>query len=198
MKKLSIALLASLIVVTGLVAQKTPVMGTVDFQRLLNGYDEYQTALEKVQGSIAPAEEELTKAQAELKEMQTQGKELEAKKENPALSEEARAEAEAEYKTLLAQFQKKGQEFQAFQNQVQQRRNQSRQQNLLPLELTAREAIATVAKDKGVDLVLEIAPIDVKKDETKTFNVFRGVALYADDSLEITDSVIALLNASAE
>lgn len=194
MKKLSIAFLASLLVATSLFAQKTPVVGAVNMQRLLAGFTEYQTAQEKYRGAIAPAEEELGAAQEKLQEMQTKGKELETKKENPALSEEAKAEAEAEYTQLAGQFQLMGKQFQAFQAQAQQLRNKSRQQYLLPLELKAREAVVTVAKDKGVDVVLEISPVEVKQDEETTFNVFRGSVLYASEDLDLTDSVIAVLN----
>ena len=195
MKKLSIAFIASLLVATSVFAQKTPVVGAVNMQRLLAGYTNYQTALEKYRGSIAQAEEELGTAQQKLQEMQEQGKELETKKDNPALSEEAKAEAEAEYNALAGQFQAMGKQFQAFQAQTQQLRNKSRQQHLLPLELKAREAVVTVAKDKGVDFVVEIAPVEVKQDEETTFNVFRGTVLYASEDLELTDSVIAVLNA---
>ena len=156
MKKFSIALIASLLLASSLFAQKPTVTGAVNMQRLLAGYTEYQTALEKYRGAIAPAEEELESVQQKLQEMQEKGKELEAKKDNPALSDEAKAEAEAEYNQLASQFQLMGKQFQAFQTQTQQRRNKSRQQFLLPLELKARETVATVAKDKAVDFVVRL------------------------------------------
>ncbi|ADE54601.1 OmpH family outer membrane protein [Coraliomargarita akajimensis] len=196
MKKISFALVAALFVATGLFAQKSPVAGAVNMQRLLAGYTEYQTALEKYKGAITPAEEELAAAQKKLQEMQEQGKELETKKANPALSDDAKKAAEEEYQALAVQFQAAGKQFQAFQAQTQQLRNQSRQQFLLPLELKARETVSVVAKDKGIDLVFEIAPVEVKQDENTSFNVFRGAVLYADESLDITDSVIAILNAA--
>ena len=194
MKKLGSTLFAFLLIASSLCAQKTPVVGAVNMERLLAGYTDYQTALEKYRGAIAPAEEELGNAQEKLQEMQEKGKELEAKKDNPALSDEAKAEAEAEYNALASQFQQMGKQFQAFQAQTQQLRNKSRQQYLLPLELKARESVVTVAEDKGVDFVVEIAPVDVKQDEEKTFSVFRGAVLYASEDLDLTDSVIAVLN----
>lgn len=194
MKKITFALVAVLFSATALFAQAGSI-GAVNMQRLLAGYTEYQTALEKYKGAIAPAEEELATAQEQLQAMQEQGKELETKKANPALTEDAKAAAEKEYQELAIKFQNAGRQFQAFQAQAQQLRNQSRQQFLLPLELKARETVAVVAKDKGVEVVFEIAPVEVKQDEETTFNVYRGTVLYASESLDITDSVIAVLNA---
>ena len=130
--------------------------------------------------------------------MQSKGQELEVKKDNPALSEKARKEAQESFESLSVEFRTTGAQFQAFQNQTQQLRNKSRQEFLLPLELKARETIVTVAEDKGIDLVLEISPIDVKEDEETTYSVYRGTVLYASESLDLTDSVIAVLNASGE
>jgi hypothetical protein len=62
-----------------------------------------------------------------------------------------------------------------------------------------REAIIEVAKDKGFDLIVPIAPqkinVPAGDDKVDEYNVFMGNILYASDSIEITDSVIAVLNA---
>lgn len=196
MKTTLIAVLASLVAISGAFAQKEPTMGAVNMQRLLAGYTAYQSALEKYEGAISPAEEELANLQKKLQEMQTKGQELEVKKDNPALSNDARKEAQAEFDSLSEEFRSTGAQFQAFQTQTQQLRNKSRQEFLLPLELKARETVVTVAEDKDVDIVFEIAPVSVKEDDEKTFNVFRGTVLYASESLDLTDSVIAVLNVS--
>lgn len=198
MKTTIIAALAALVVATTAFAQKEPSVGAINMQRLLAGYNAYQSALEKYEGAISPAEEELANLQKKLQEMQSKGQELEVKKDNPALSEKARKEAQESFESLSAEFRTTGAQFQAFQNQTQQLRNKSRQEFLLPLELKARETIVTVAKDKDLDLVLEISPIDVKEDEETTYSVFRGTVLFASESLDLTDSVIAVLNASGE
>lgn len=198
MKTTIIAALAALVVATVAFAQKEPSVGAINMQRLLAGFNAYQSALEKYEGAISPAEEELANLQKKLQEMQSNGQALEVKKDNPALSDKARKEAQASFETLSAEFRSLGAQFQAFQNQTQQLRNKSRQEFLLPLELKARETIVTVAEDKDVDLVLEISPIDVKEDEETTYSVFRGTVLYASESMDLTDSVIAVLNASGE
>ena len=54
MKKIITILTFSIFAAAGLVAQKTPVVGTVDVQRVLSDYNEFQSAVEKVRGSVAP------------------------------------------------------------------------------------------------------------------------------------------------
>jgi|TARA_E500000178_G_scaffold356698_1_gene437357 Skp family chaperone for outer membrane proteins len=198
MKNTIVVAFLALFAVTGAFAQSDSSVGAVNMQRLLAGYTAYQSALEKYEGAISPAEEELANLQKKLQDMQANGQELESKKDNPALSKDARKEAQSAYETLSEEFRALGAQFQVFQNQTQQLRNQSRQEFLLPLELKARETIVTVAEDKDVDLVVEIAPVDVKEDEEKTYSVYRGTVLYASESLDLTDSVIAVLNAAGE
>ncbi len=192
MKKITLTFLASIFAVTALVAQST--VGSVDMPRLLKGYEAYQSAQEKYEGALAPAQEELKNRQAELQSMQEQGKELEAKVANPALSEDAIATAKEELGKLTQEFRAKGAQFQQFQQQLQLQRNQSRQKILLPLELKARQACMTVAKDKGIDLLVESSEVTVKESEESSFTVFRGTVIFASEDIDVTDAVIALLN----
>lgn len=195
MKKIALTFLASIFAISSLVAQST--LGSVDMPKLLNGYEAYQSAKEKYQGAIAPAEEELKNAQVLLGEMRDKGQELEAKVANPALSEDAIAAAKEELAQLTLEFRQKGAQFQQFQQQAQVLRNQSRQKILLPLELKARQACMTVAKDKGIDLLVESSEVTVKESEESSFTVFRGTVIFASEDIDVTDAVIALLNAEA-
>ncbi len=195
MKKISLTFLASIFAISSLVGQST--LGSVDMPKLLNGYEAYQSAKEKYQGAIAPAEEELKNAQVLLGEMRDKGQELEAKVANPALSEDAIAAAKEELAQLTVEFRQKGAQFQQFQQQAQALRNQSRQKILLPLELKARQACMTVAKDKGIDLLVESSEVTVKESEESSFTVFRGTVIFASEDIDVTDAVIALLNAEA-
>ena len=195
MKKIYLSFLASVCALSSVLAQST--IGSVDMPRLLNGYEAYQSAKEKYQGAIAPAEEELKNTQAALVEMQTKGQELEAKVANPALSEDAIASAKEELAKLTAEFRARGAQFQQFQQQAQMLRNQSRQKILLPLELKARRACMTVAEDKGIDILLESAQVSIKESEDSSFDVFRGTVIYASEDADVTDAVIALLNSEA-
>jgi outer membrane protein len=181
MNKFTKLIIASLLIAvgsTGLQAQKTPVLGVVDFQRVLNDYNAFQTADEKVRGSVAPVEEEMQKMQANIQEIVTEGRELETRVNNPAASEEARSEAQARLGELQAQLQRAQVEIQQFRQQAEQLVQQGKQEELAPLYAKAVEAVQTVAEDKGIDIVLP-----------------KNAVIYAADTLEISDAVIALLNA---
>tara|TARA_B110001450_G_scaffold242140_1_gene252193 strand:- start:142 stop:684 length:543 start_codon:yes stop_codon:yes gene_type:complete len=177
MKKYTTLILAFLLLATGLFAQKAPIIGVVDVQRVLADFTEFQLAVEKVRGSVAPVEEEMQKMQASIQTIVTKGQEIQSKANNPAASEEARAEAAA----LLPELQAKLQEAQAnlnqFRQQAQGLAEQGQKEKLAPLQAKAVEAVKTVAEDKGIDLVFP-----------KTSLIFSSPAL------EISDAVIAVLN----
>ena len=105
MKKFTILIFASLLLVTGLFAQKAPIVGVVDVQRVLADFTEFQSAVEKVRGSVAPVEEEMQRMQTSIQAIVTEGREIETKASNPAASEEARAEAAAALPELQAKLQ---------------------------------------------------------------------------------------------
>ena len=179
MKKITTLILASIFCAVGLFAQKAPVVATVNVQRILNDYTAFQAAVEKVKGSVAPVEEEMKKMQANIEAIATTGREAEAKVKNPALGDEAKAEAQIEIAGLKAQLQAAQVELQQFRQQAQQLAQQGQQEELAPLQAKAVEAVKQVAQDKGIDLVVPI-----------------NTVVFASDDLEISDAVIAVLNAA--
>ncbi|PXA04710.1 hypothetical protein DDZ13_05940 [Coraliomargarita sinensis] len=180
MKKLVTIITASVIFAAALVAQKTPVVGTVDVQRVLNDYTEFQTAVEKIRGSVAPVEEEIKKMQENIQQIITEGREAETMAKNPAASESAVSDAQTKVAELQQKLQQEQVKLQQFRQQAQQLAQKGQQEDLAPLQEKAVEAVSVVAKDKGIDLV-----------------VAKNNVIFADDSLEITDAVIAVLNAQA-
>ncbi|MEO0510713.1 MAG: OmpH family outer membrane protein [Verrucomicrobiota bacterium] len=180
MKKLITVILASALFAAAGFAQKTPIVGTVDVQRVLNDYTVFQSAVEKVRGSVAPVEEEMQKMQANIQKIVTDGREAETMAKNPAASEEAVAEAQAKVIELQRQLQQEQVKLNQFRQQAQQLAQQGQQEDLAPLQEKAVEAVKVVAKDKGIDLVLP-----------------KNSVIFSDDSLEITDAVIAILNTEA-
>jgi outer membrane protein len=178
MKKLITLFIATLVLTAGLSAQKQPVMAVVDVQRVLNDYSEFQAAVEKVRGSVAPVEEEMQKMQANIETIVNEGRTAETRARNPAASEEARAEAQQEVAQLQQELQQAQMELQQFRQQAQQMAQQGQQTELAPLQEKAVEAVRTVASDKGIDIVVPINSV-----------------IYSSDAMEITDAVIALLNA---
>ena len=177
MKKSTTLILASLLLATGLFAQKAPVIGVVDVQRVLADFTEFQSALEKVRGSVAPVEEEMQKMQASMQAIVTEGREIETKANNPAASEDARAEAVAALPALQAKLQEAQANLNQFRQQAQTLAQQGQGEQLAPLQSRAVEAVKTVAEDKGIDLVVP-----------------KNNLIYSSDALEISDAVIAVLN----
>lgn len=177
MKKIITILTFSIFAAAGLLAQKTPVVGTVDVQRVLSDYNEFQSAVEKVRGSVAPVEEEMQKMQQSIQDILGKGREAELKRDNPASSESAKTEAEIEIAQYQEQLREEQTRLQQFRQQAQQLAQQGQQEELAPLQEKAVEAVATVANDNGIDLVIA-----------------KNSVIFASDELEITDSVIALLN----
>jgi len=179
MKKITTIFITSLLVVSGLLAQKTPVMAVVDVQRVLNDYSAFQAAVQKVRGSVAGVEEEMQKMQANLETIVNQGRAAETKAKNPAASEEAQAEARAEVARLQQELQQAQMELQQFRQQAQQLAQQGQQTELAPLQEKAVEAVQSVAESKGIDIVVP-----------------KNAVIYNSDAMEISDAVIAVLNAS--
>jgi outer membrane protein len=179
MKKITTAFIISIFCAAGLFAQKAPVVATVNVQRILNDYTAFQNAVEKVKGSVAPVEEEMKKMQENIQAIVIAGREVEAKAKNPALGEGARAEAKAEVAKLQAQLQIAQTDLNQFRQQAQQLAQQGQKDELAPLQQKAVEAVKAVAEDKGIDLVLPM-----------------NTVVYASEALEISDAVIAVLNAA--
>jgi Skp family chaperone for outer membrane proteins len=181
MKKITTLILASLLCAVGLFAQKTPVVATVNVQRVLSDFTAFQTAVEKVKGSVAPVEEEMKKMQEAVQAIITAGRAEEAKVSNPALGEEAKEEAKARVAELQGQLNIENAKLQQFRQQAQQLAKKGQEEQLAPLQKRAVEAVKQVAQDKGIDLVVPL-----------------NTVIFADEALEISDAVIAVLNASAE
>lgn len=167
----------------------------------MNDYVDYQSALKRVEGAAQTAQEEVDafKVKLGLDVVEAQVQELQQTAQNPATADLARQNAEQEAQKLINDNQAKIQQLNAYGTQLQQQNQQNRNLILNPFQLKIREAVIEVAKDKGFDLIVPIAPqkinVPVGDDEVEEYNVFMGNILYASDSIEVTDSVIAVLNA---
>ena len=177
MKKSTTLILVFLLLSTGLFAQKASIVAVVDVQRVLADFTEFQAAVEKVRGSVAPVEEEMQKMQSSIQTIVTEGREIETKANNPAASEDARAEAVAALPALQAKLQEAQANLNQFRQQAQTLAQQGQEEQLAPLQARAVEAVKAVAEDKGIDLVFP-----------------KNNLIYTSDSLEISDAVIAFLN----
>ncbi len=201
MKKTIVLALVTLMAAGFSFAQEASRVGTVNMERLMNDYVDYQSAVKRVEGAAQTAQEEVDafKAKLGLDEVEAKVQELQQTAQNPATADIARQNAESEAQKLINENQAKIQQLNAYGTQLQQQNQQNRNRILNPYQLKMREAIIEVAKDKGFDLVVPIAPqkitVPVDEETTEEYNVFMGNILYASDNIEITDSVIAVLNA---
>jgi len=128
MKKLTTILLTSLIATVGLFAQKTPVVATVNIQRVLNDYSAFQAAVEKVRGSVAPAEQQMQQMRENIQQIVTEGREAETKAKNPALDDTARSEAQQKVGELQQKLIAEKQKMEQIRQKAQQIAKQGKQQ----------------------------------------------------------------------
>lgn len=152
-------------------------IATVDEQRVLAEYVEFNQAREKVLASVAPIQEEIQKMQEEITTIIAEAREADAISNNPALDDKARDEARSkliEYQTTL---QNKQLQLQQFSQQVQELGQNGQQQELLPLQQKAQDAVQKIAEKAGIDIVLSTNSV-----------------IYVKDALDISDKVISELN----
>ncbi len=201
MNKLISLIFISILSAGPISAQKAAIVATVNFELVLGSYVAYQTALERVEGTKQTAVDEIEayKNELGLTEVESKIQELQQKRQNPAIADEERKLAGQEEQSLLKQNAAKIEQFRAYGQDLQQRLQQAETTALSPLQYKAREAVNTVAKEKSVDLVLPIVPrqIDtIDEDGIETsHSLLAGQVMYASDALDITNAVIAILNA---
>ena len=124
-------------------------IATVDEQKVLSEYVAFNQAREKVLASVAPI------FFAKSKQYEARSKLI-------------------EYQTTL---QNKQVQLQQFSQQAQELGQNGQQQELVPLQQKAQDAVEEIAKKEGIDIVLS-----------------QTTVIYVEDALDISDKVIDLLN----
>jgi Skp family chaperone for outer membrane proteins len=152
-------------------------IAVVDEQRVLSEYVAFNQAREKVLASVAPIQEEIQKMQEEITNIIAEAREADATSNNPALDDKARDKARSkliEYQTTL---QNKQVQLQQFSQQAQELGQNGQQQELLPLQQKAQDAVKKIAEESDIDIVLSTNSV-----------------IYVEDALDISDKIIAELN----
>lgn len=152
-------------------------IATVDVQKILAEYVEFNQAVEKVRSSVAPIEEEIQRMQQEVTVIIADAREADATANNPALDSAAQDEARSKLVELQGKLQSKQAQLQQFSQQAQELAQNGQQSELAPLQEKALAAVEKVSKAAKIDLVLPT-----------------GSVVFAADSLDISDKVIAELN----
>lgn len=152
-------------------------IATVDVQKVLAEYVEFNQAVEKVRASVAPIEEEIGRMQEEITNLIAEAREADATSNNPALEESARDEARSKIIEIQGDLQNKQSQLQQFSQQAQELAQSGQQTDLAPLQDKALEVVKELSKKEGIKIVLAKANV-----------------VFADDELDISDKVISELN----
>ncbi|MBC2596182.1 OmpH family outer membrane protein [Ruficoccus amylovorans] len=179
-KKLLLTLVAAFMAVGALQAQKTPMVVTVNMGELYQNYWKAQEADQKFQSSVENAQQEIQAMIEEGMGLANEMQELQSKMNNPALTETAREKFTAEAQQKAQSIREKEAEVNRYRQQTEQTLQQ-RRQSIVQLHISEiREEVIKIAKEKGADLVLNSAGMAV---------------VYFDESFDITQEVLAKLNA---
>ena len=161
---------------------------TIDMQKLLDGYYKAAQATQRLESVQQQAVAEREEKAKELQDMVTAAQATQEELQNPVLSDDSKAEKEAEIQQMGQQIQIAQQ---AAQQWWQQKVNDLQQQS----QEISRDLINEIVKitneialkDFGADLVL---------DSSSPAGGIPTI-LYGSDQLDITDKVLAQLNADA-
>jgi Skp family chaperone for outer membrane proteins len=162
---------------------------TVSMQKLFDGYYKASEANQRLESL---RENAVAEAQEKEKSLQDVVASVNAKQEelqNPMLSDDAKAEKQAELEQIVTDGRQKQAEFQQWQQQTMNELNQRGQE------------IRRTLIDEIVKLVNEISLKEFQADLVLDTSDIMGTGvpsvLYASDSLDITEKVLAKLNADA-
>ena len=176
-KLLKTLIILSCALLSGLFSVSAGSIATVDVQKVLSEYVEFNQAVEKVRAAVAPIEEEIAKMQEEVTNIIAEAREADARSNNPALEESARDEARSKIIELQTKLQNKQTQLQQFTQQAQELAQNGQQKDLTPLQDRALEVVQEISKKEGIDIVLATASV-----------------VFANEDLDISDKVIAELN----
>ncbi len=183
MKKLIVMVLASFALALTVHAQKTPKVLVVDMVQLYNGYYKAQEAQAKLASSADSAQQEFRSMVESGMALAKEQQEAQARSTNPALTPEAQAKARDDANAKAEELRKKEIEINTFRQNtdqtLQQRRNAIVQLHINEI----RDVVTDYAKKKGADLVLNSAN--------------GNLAVYVEESMDVTKDVLGLLNANA-
>ena len=181
MKKIIISLFA-LTFAFSAYAQKAPQVLTVDIEKLYESFYKAQDSRDKFQSSVLLAEEEVKGMIEQGRQLYMELEEIQKKIDSPATADEAKEALMAEFEAKAMVVRQKEADLNQYRQTTQRDLQQSRQSMIQMHFDEIKQKVAEVAKAKGADLVLN-------SNE-------KGMAvIYFDASFDITEEVIAALNA---
>lgn len=160
-------------------AQEAPSIAVVDLQQVLENYDQAQQADTELRQQQQRVDAELQPIVESIEALRQDRQELIGRINSPSISEQGQREARTQLQELEAELQQAAAEFQQLRDEARQTLGQ-RRNNMLSMMLDdIRGASSEVARQQGVDLVL---------------NAQAEIVLYSADNLDLTQRVIDELN----
>lgn len=157
---------------------------TLNVQKAYSEFERAQDAETKFQSSLENARELETNMKQELQQIREEIGDLMTKANSDSVSEEGKAQLEGDIETRKTTFQEKNEELRAY-LQDQSSMLKTRLQGIREFHLNEiKEVSRKIASDRGVKLVLNTSNINS--------------VVYADESLDITEDVVAALNQTKE
>ncbi len=151
---------------------------SVDVQKVFENYEKAKAAQAAYSESVAAADKELKEMYEIIVKMNDEVKDLQSKADNSALTDAARNKFKNEASAKMEEVRKKDIEFGQLRQDLSRKLNERRQNEFAEQSKALEEAVAEIAKEKKADVVL---------------NKFTST-LYVNESLDISDLVIAKLN----
>jgi Skp family chaperone for outer membrane proteins len=151
---------------------------SVDVQKVFDNFEKAKTAQAAYGEAVSVADKELHEMYEEVMRTNDEVKDLQAKADNPALTDTARSKFKAEVTAKTEELRKKDFEFGQLRQDLNKKLIEHRQSEIAEQSKDLEVVVAEIAKEKKADVVI---------------NKFTA-AIYVDDSLDISDLVIAKLN----
>ncbi|MDR1497733.1 MAG: OmpH family outer membrane protein [Puniceicoccales bacterium] len=160
-------------------AQKTPKVGTVDVEQILGKYQKAIDLQRVLSSDLEGAKQRLTAEGTRLQAMKADVERAQADTQNPMLNDQGRASARTTLETKAREFQDAVNKFNQNQRQTEASIRARGEQNNRNIIDELRPVVATLAKERSVDLVIP-----------------SGFTLFADPALDLTEEVLSRLNKS--
>lgn len=160
-------------------AGNPPKVGTVDIAEITKKYNKVVEQQASIQKSAEAAKAAVQEKVDEVQKLQEDLKDTEKRAQSPLLSDSGKQQLAAEFKVKSDTFRQKYAQLQQLDAEAGKTIQGRIQEMGRALDAELRPAVEKIAKAKGLDLVIP-----------------KGTAIYSDASLDITEAVVAELNAN--
>ncbi|MDR3274364.1 MAG: OmpH family outer membrane protein [Puniceicoccales bacterium] len=151
---------------------------SVDVQKVFDNFEKAKTIQGAYNEAVTVADKELRGMYEEVVKINDEVKDLQSKSDNSALTDTARSKFKVEVSTKTEELRKKDMEFGQLRQDLNKKLTDRRQSEIAEQVKELEAAVTEIAKEKKADIVINKLT----------------AAIYVDESLDISDLVIAKLN----